>query len=127
MTLNYNRELRYVPLSAASIQALQPGETDLTTALEQLGAPLYVWPTAADGLALAYGWFNEVSWNVSVSVPVTSNLSANFDYDQADARLEGVVLFFDRDDQLMGLRQGLLVELVRGTRLPPPVDEDLGD
>ena len=126
VTLNYNRELQYVPLSDEAVEAMRPGETDLTAALAELGAPLYVWPTSADGLAIAYGWFNEVAWNVSVSVPVTSNLSASFDYDQADVRLQGVVLFFDEDDQLVDVRRGLLVDLARGTRLPPPVEEDLG-
>jgi len=128
VSLTWERESRHTPVSAASISRLESGRSDLGECLAELGAPLWVWEHVEGGrpaAALAYGWFDERDFGVRVSVPVSDNFSASFDYDQIDQRMKGLVLFFDEGWMLTAWRTGLLRDLTREVRRPPAaVEED---
>ena len=126
VTFSFDRDLRYVPLSDAAIDGLQPQKASLARCLETLGAPLYVWEYKEDGVALAYGWHKEKNWNVTVSVPITHGYSASASYTDDAAKLRGVVLLFDRDLELEIVRRGFLKSLREELqrRRPAPVDDD---
>ena len=129
--LSWNRVTRHSPVPRDALARLSsdPGHpSDLGECLAALGAPLWVWEHEIDGASgavLAWGWFDERSLGFSASVPITRGVSASFDYDDADARMRGVVLFFDRDWRLVVLRTGLLRDLTGEVRRPPAVlDEE---
>ena len=128
VSFTWERESRNSPISQASIARLESGRFGLDECLAELGAPLWVWEDVEDGrpaAALAYGWFDERDFGLRVSVPVTENTSASFDYDQIDSRMKGVVLFFDEDWRLTHLRKGLLRDLTREQRRrPASLEED---
>jgi hypothetical protein len=123
VTFSFDRDLRFTPLAEDSLAGLQPGQARLDQCLERLGAPLYVWEYKGDGMALAYGWNKEKSWNVTVSVPVTQYYSASASYSDDTANLRGAVLLFDRDLKLEMVRRGFLRSLRAETeaRRPAPV------
>jgi hypothetical protein len=125
VTFSFDRDLRYVPLSDAAIDAVRPSETTLAQCLEEFGAPLYVWEYKEDGVALAYGWHKEKNWNVTVSVPLTHGYSASASYTDDAEKLRGVVLLFDRDLRLEIVRRGFLKSLRQELRArrPAPVDD----
>lgn len=124
----WERESRHTPISAASIARLESGRSDLGECLAELGAPLWVWEHVEGGrpaAALAYGWFDERNFGVRVSVPVSENFSASFDYGQIDRRMKGLVLFFDEDWTLTSWRTGLLRDLTQeARRRPATLEED---
>lgn len=111
VTGSFTRDSRFEPVPRGALRPLQPGESDLQDALDALGAPLWVWEVPGDGMAVAYGWEEERAWGLSFSVPLTRQLSANFDYDDIDADLAGVVLFFDAERRLVEKRRGRLRDL----------------
>jgi len=93
--------------------ALEPGEADLTSCLDALGAPLVVREHGA-GAMLAWGWSRESLWGLTLSVPIDAT-RASFTYQRATAGLEGLVLLFDEAWTLTSIREGRLAEV-----LPPP-------
>ncbi len=119
VSARWTRTSRFEPVSDELQEELAVGD-DLTPWLERLGAPLWVWEYEGDGVALAYGWYQDQNWNVNVSVPVTNDASASFDYTQIDARMRGLVLFFDGDYRLRAWRQGLLTDITQGLRRRRP-------
>jgi hypothetical protein len=122
LSVTWERESRYSPATSGAIAHLEPGKSGLGECLADLGAPLWVWEHVEAGrpaAALAYGWFDERDFGVRVSVPVTENYSASFDYDQIDERMRGLVLFFDEHWVLTSWRTGLLRDLSREARRPP--------
>ena len=122
----WGRTMRYAPVDEGALGALEPGKTDLAQCLSAFGAPLWVWEQPApggDGAALAYGWYKERGFGVRVSVPFGEHYSGSFDYDQADRRMKGLVLFFDQDWKLLSWRTGLLRDLVDAERRPTSIDE----
>lgn len=126
-TFSWERESRHAPASDAAIARLQAGRSGLGECLAEFGAPLWVWEHVEYGkpaAALAYGWFDERSLGVRVSVPVSEEFSASFDYDQIDQRMQGLVLFFDADWTLTSWRTGLLRDLTQEARRPPAALEE---
>jgi hypothetical protein len=122
----WERESRYAPVQHATLVRLEPGRT-LADCLAELGAPLWVWEHVegeAQAAALAWGWFDERDLGIRVSVPVSEELSASFDYDQIDQRMQGLVLFFDQDWRLTRWRSGFLRDLTREARRPPAALEE---
>ncbi len=125
LTGSMRRDSRFEPLPRGSLRALQIGASDLGDVLSSLGAPLWVWETAGDGMATAYGWHKERGWSLTLSVPVTQQLNATLSYDDLDADLTGVVLFFDAERELVALRRGRLRDLVlEGVRIRSSLVED---
>src|SRR5687768_5768447 len=110
--LGFRRDTRLEPLPQAALQSLEPGVSDLGTALDQLGPPLDAWELPDHSIALAWGWYRSRGWRLRVSAPVPrSGSSASLDYRREGARLRGVVLFFDEDLRLVKLRKGDLRDL----------------
>jgi len=127
VSVSWQRESRHHPVPRAAVQRLVAGESDLGQCLELFGAPLWVWEHVEGGrqaAALAYGWSDERDFGLRVSVPVTENYSASFDYDQVDQRMKGLVLFFDEGWTLTSWRLGLLRDLTREARRPPAALEE---
>ena len=125
--VTWGRESRYSPIPAEALDGLEIGRTPLADCLAAFGAPLWVWePVEAGraGAALAYGCFDEEDLGLSLSVPVTESASASFDYDQADRRMKGLVLFFDEGLTLTSWRTGYLRDLTRERRRPPAALEE---
>lgn len=125
--VGWNRTVRFEPPPPGATARLHDGAEGLQECLDLLGAPLWVWDTPTgegQGFALAYGWYEERGWSVAVSYPVADYVNASFDYDQADERMRGIVLFFDDDARLVSWRMGLLRDLTRERerRRPTPVD-----
>ena len=126
VSVSWTRDRRHEPLPKGAIPALEPGRSTLSECLETLGAPLYVWEYKGDGAALAWGWSDENSKGISVSVPVYEQASASLSYDDAKEKLKGAVLLFDRDLVLEDVRRGCLRDLQRDLlrRRPAPVPPD---
>jgi hypothetical protein len=114
-----------VPIVEEDHAALSPGDCDLTRALQQLGAPLYVWDERGSDLALAWGWNSELEWGVNLSIPVAKQIGATLDYQTLKLDLHGLVLVFDANDLLIEKRIGLLNEIAEGggRRRPALVEE----
>jgi hypothetical protein len=111
---SWERESRFEPPEPSVIENLQAGKTDLTQALAELGAPLWVWEYPSlegQGAALAYGWYQNQDRGLRVSIPVVRGLSPSFSYGRIDRRMRGLVLFFNEDWKLAGWRKGLLQDL----------------
>jgi len=118
----YTRTTVNVPLDEDAVLALQPGAS-LQKCLDGLGAPVRVWETESRGFAMAYGWLRDRGWAASVSYSFARFVQVSFSYDDQLSKLEGAVLWFDRDWKLVKAKTGLLSDL-----LPPrrrPVDLDL--
>ena len=127
VTFSWERESRHAPVPDVAIARLQAGRSDLDQCLAEFGAPLWVWEHVERGspaAALAYGWFDERSLGMRVSVPVSEQFSASFDYDQIDQRMQGLVLFFDEHWKLASWRKGLLRDLTQEARRPPAALEE---
>ena len=107
----------------ARLHALEVGQATLKDALATLGAPLYVWELPADGLAIAYGAWSQEQVGIQVSVPLAEQASADFDYSEAAAKVEGHVLFFDRQGVLTVTAEGLLRDLRAETERRPAAIE----
>ena len=123
-----NNQLR--PVVEEDLLQFVPGETKLDDCLAVLGAPLFVRERQTYGAELAYGWFHQTDWGLSVSLPVAENVSASFNYDELDEKLRGVVLLFDEDWTLEVVRTGYLRDLVAREVTPAyldPSDAGSGD
>jgi len=126
-TFSWERESRNSPVPPEAIARLEAGKTGLGECLAAFGAPLWVWENVEHGrpaATLAYGWFDVRDLGFSVSVPLTDNYSASYNYDRIDQRMKGLVLFFDEDWRLLSWRTGLLQDLAREERRPPAYVED---
>lgn len=112
---------RQTPVPETHVEALVAGETTLEQSLGQLGAPLFVWEVDSRSYGLAFGWDEAFDWGVNVSVPVGRAISASLDYQDRNLQLDGLVLFFDRENRLLRVDRGLLSDLVP-TRDQRPAD-----
>ena len=113
VSFNWERGLRFEPPDPEAMAELEVGETTLDSALEDLGAPLWVWEYPAEdgeGAALAYGWFQSQDRGVRVRAPL-GRASPSFTYNRIDSSMQGLVLFFDANWRLQSWREGLLVDL----------------
>ena len=119
----FERDNRLRPIEESELATLQPGESTLDECLDALGAPLFVRERQTYGAELAYGWYKQWDWGLSISIPVTDNASASFDYDEIDAKLRGAVLLFDEDWRLEVVRTGFLRDLVAREVTPAYLDD----
>jgi len=116
----YRHETRFEPPRRGALAELAPDRSDLDDCLTRLGAPLWVWEDRGSGAALAYGWLESGDWNVSVNLPVSNDASASLTWRQIDARMRGVVLFFDTEWTLRAVRKGYLRDLTARLRQRRP-------
>lgn len=107
------------PLADEALDGLHAGSSTLSDCLETLGAPVFAWEQP-EGFALAWGWTNDKSRGVTLSVPLDQGQSVSASYDDVARRLNGVVLFFDEALHLVALRRGFLDELRKEQRARPP-------
>lgn len=122
--VQYDRKRLEVPRSPNALASLVVGTSSLEDALGALGAPLEVWALPEDALALAYGSSEIRQWVWQVSLPVFQNADARLNYDDKAARVEGHVLFFDRERRLTLMKSGLLKDLARDAQRVRPVALD---
>lgn len=122
----WRREIRFSPISEGRIASLKAEHSTLEHCLETLGAPLYVWEYKQDGLAIAYGFYRSNEFGVSLSLPVTREASASFDYEDERTHLHGYVLFFGPDWKLIEVQGGELRDLERVHVRPRPSVPDAG-
>ena len=115
----------YGTTRADVVDALADGTSDVSDALEQLGAPVHVIEVGL-GLALAWGWSDVTDWNIEVSAPL-GDAQGNFRFTSTDTTTEGLVLFFGPDWRLTALRRGYLGELLPRRQLPRDVEDELVD
>ena len=120
--VTWRRVSRYVPPEVEVLDGLRIGETTLSDALRGLGAPLWTWEVSQEEFALAWGWFEDTDAGGRVSVPITRGFSPSFSFDRFDERMQGLVLFFDMERQLVATRRGLLrdLSLLERRRRPLP-------
>ncbi len=121
--VSFVRDTRLEPLPVDALSSLAPGKSNLQSALDRLGPPIQAWELPDQGVALAWGCYHSFGWQFRASDSNKTGLF--FDYGRETARLRGAVLFFDRDWQLTGMREGLLDELRAETRArPTEIDTD---
>lgn len=131
ISATWRRDTRWKPLTAASIASLRPGSTDLSAALASLGAPLEAYETNWQGrraTALAWGWYAQRDWGLSISVPLGGDgPSPSFSLQEVGAKTRGLLLFFDEGWTLRAVRTGSLRDLLESTpRIRPSVPDDIG-
>lgn len=124
--LSWNRAEFCRPVPEQAVEQLDVGTTELSSCLEQFGSPLYVWQTADEEYAVAYGWDYDTGWGFNVSVPVAQDFSASVDFDDLNRRLHGVVLTFDDQHRLIRKKRGFLVEIAAQSmrKRPAVVDQE---
>lgn len=123
----WERHRRFERIPDEALAGLATDAATMQTALDALGAPLYVWELPREGVALAYGWYDGRELGAQVSVPLTDSYSASLSYNDIDASLYGVVLSFDAGRTLRFVRRGTLRDLAAGLdRRRPSFDQDAG-
>jgi hypothetical protein len=120
------RENREAPTPESALDGLRPGHADLADCLSTLGAPLRVWEYRGNGMALAYGWYDQTAWGFTVTIPAQEYVEVSFEYDHGNLDVPAVLLLFDTDLRLLEIRRGILREiageLIR--RRPNLVEDD---
>ena len=96
--------------------SLVVGTSDLQVCLEEMGAPLLVWEEPNEQVALAWGWREDWSWGINLSVPLLKGFSASADYADEDQELRGLVLVFDASHNLTSKRRGSLADLTQNLK-----------
>jgi hypothetical protein len=119
------RESADAPIEMAALSAIEVNASTLEDVLDMFGAPLSVWEFNSTAAAVAYGWYESHLYNVRVSYKVNAGNTSDFNYDRAEAQMNGVVFFFDENWILRSWRAGRLKDLLEeGIRkrpsLPPP-------
>lgn len=118
------RESADTPIPIATLSEIEVHNSTLQDVLDLCGAPLTVWEFDRTAAAVAYGWFESHLYNVKFSYKVKSGNSADLNYDRAEAQMNGVVFFFDKNWVLRSWRAGRLQDLLEAARrrpsLPPP-------
>lgn len=121
--LRFERDLRLEPLPKQALESLAIGRTDFSTALAQLGPPVFCWELPDEGLALAWGWLRSDGWQMRVALPSTGHGESIYvDYGSAAERMRGAVLFFDRELLLTQVREGLLRDIAKDVRPRPSAE-----
>lgn len=123
ISLSWERKLSDTPLQPERVEALALKTSTLQQCLASLGAPLHVWELSDGQFALAYGWRNNRELGIGVSLPVSQDQTANFDYDEITLHTRGYVLFFDAQLHLIERRSGMLNEIAPGARRRPSFEE----
>jgi len=120
--LQWSRSSLHQPIDDARTTGFEVGASSMTDALDELGAPLYVWQLPRGHAALAWGWFNTRDVKVQVSVPTKSPADPSFQFSQIDHRLRGYVFVFDDADGLVFVKKGYLVEIADELQRRPNFD-----
>lgn len=120
--LQWSRSSLHQPIDDARMTGFEVGTCSMTDALDELGAPLYVWQLPRGHAALAWGWFNTRDVRVQVSVPSNSPADPSFQYGWIDHRLLGYVFVFDDADGLVFVKKGYLGEIADELQRPPNFD-----
>ena len=92
VSFNWERGLRYEPPDPEALASLESGSTSLRVALDELGAPLWVWEYPTEdgaGAALAYGWYQSRDRGVRVRAPTNTSVSPSFSYNRIHSRMQG--------------------------------------
>lgn len=106
------RESADAPLSLASLSEVEVHSSSLQNVLDLFGAPLSVWENDNTAVAVAYGWYESNAYAVKVSYQIIKGSSADIDYDQSDAQMNGVVFIFDETLTLRSWRAGRLADIL---------------
>jgi hypothetical protein len=122
ISLEWSRSSLHQPIDDARTTHFAIGSSTLGNALDDLGAPLYVWQLPRDHVALAWGWFNSRDLSVQLSLPTDSPADPSFEYSQIDNRLRGYVFVFDHSDSLVFVKRGYLAEIADELRRRPSFD-----
>jgi hypothetical protein len=120
---DYERFDAEMPPKEAAIERLMIGESDLTTCLDELGAPLQVIELGA-GAVMAWGARRDVGWNVSANIPLSDSAGGTMRFSREHFGYRGVVLFFDEQLILEQVKRGWLAEIVPEARPRPQFIED---
>ncbi|HPF14128.1 MAG TPA: hypothetical protein PLJ12_07655, partial [Planctomycetota bacterium] len=108
----YSREDRQTPPSEAVLELLQPGQSDLQTCLDALGAPLVV-RARGEETELIWGWQRTGGWSLTFRLPLADRGGdGNFSYAESKRGGRGVTLRFDREEQLVARNEGRLADLI---------------
>jgi hypothetical protein len=118
---DYNEDRFHQAVAAVEVEQLVPGKAHLGDVLALLGAPLSV-VELDDGVALAYGWLDQVDWNVEAIVPV-GDASMQFSYADADLQIPGLVVFLDDAYVVTRHDRGLLRDLLPDRPRPRLVED----
>jgi hypothetical protein len=109
--LQWSRSSLHQPIDESRTARFEVGDSSMAEALDELGAPLYVWQLPRGHAALAWGWFKSRDLSVQVSVPTKSPADPSFQFTQIDNRLRGYVFVFDDADELVFVKRGYLAEI----------------
>ena len=112
---NYQRISSGEPVHPHLLSRLQTEGTTLGDCLRTLGAPTIVFSSDGDSTTtLAWTWLNELGVSVRASYPFAEVRAAspNFTFEGNVADMKGVIAIFDRDWQLVTIRQGHLSDPV---------------
>lgn len=107
----WERDRWHRPLSGEVVEALDAEGVDLASCLDALGAPLKVWQVG-DGYALTWAWYDAEEWSYRLQFPLTQTFNASLDYSTIDRETQGLLLLFDRSDQLVMVKEGFLQDLM---------------
>jgi len=111
LSVVWERDRWHRPLSAEVVETLDVEVVDLASCLEVLGAPLKVWQVG-DGYALTWAWYDAEEWSYRLQLPLTQTFNASLDYSTIDRETQGLLLLFDRSDQLVMMKEGFLRDLM---------------
>lgn len=120
---DYERFDAEMPPEKAAVERLVIGESNLTSCLAELGAPLQVIELGA-GAVMAWGARRDVGWNVSANIPFSDSASGTLRFSQEHFGYRGVVLFFDEQLLLERIKRGWLAEILPDAQPRPQFIED---
>lgn len=123
VTLRFDRRRGFEPVANDVLDDLRARHADLTTCLATLGAPNLVYEQPADGFAIAYAWLDQFGWGLNASASLRG-VSISADVGGDLRKLEGAVLFFDRDLRLTEVDRGLLRDFLVQPRRRQPAAVD---
>jgi hypothetical protein len=125
LSFAWTHDHTFRPLRKDALVDLEEGTTTLTTCLDRLGAPLYVWEYKGDGAAIAWGFGDNDSKRIAWTIPL-QRARPTISFGTIDAKLRGAVLLFDRDLVLEEVKQGYLRDLAKELqrKRPAPVEAD---
>ncbi|MEZ5966591.1 MAG: hypothetical protein R3F56_22330 [Planctomycetota bacterium] len=123
ITVRFVRTRAFEPIPDEVLDGLRAGRDDLTRCLAALGAPNLVFEQPGDGVALAYAWLDQFVWGIDASLSLRG-FAVSADLGRDVRKMHGVVLFFDRELQLVEVERGLLRDflLARGRRRPASIE-----
>ena len=108
----WSHEHTFRPTPKDGLADLETGTTTLTTCLDHLGAPLYVWEYKGDGAAVAWGFGDNDSKRISWTIPL-QRARPTIGLTTIDSKLGGAVLLFDKELVLEEVKQGYLRDLAK--------------